>query len=115
MAEWSVLEMIRWGGFAGVAVGVVVIFFVSGEARDRVAWLTTTLFYVAVLSTFADLFLTVWNGSAPWTERFPRARVPLLVSFGFLAFMFGAGSLVSTFKTIGRLRGRSTSGADVVH
>ena len=108
MAEWSVLEMIRWGGFAGVFVGVVVIMFISGEARDRVAWLTTTLFYVAVLAMFVDFFLRVWNGSAPW-------RTPALVGLGFLAFTFGSGSLVSTFKTIGRLRSRSTSGADVVH
>jgi hypothetical protein len=93
-----------WVGVAAAALvalaWLVVSFLREGRPRRVVAWLGANALYLALVCFFANLLL----------RAHAEGRTAGLVGFGFLVAVFGIGLLVSLTKTVGALRGRSSSG-----
>ena len=72
-----------------------------GPGRAVIEWVATTGLFVALAGWFTGLALGAHADD----------RTLLLVPFGFLAALFGAGTLVSLFKTLAQARGRTSQPA----
>jgi hypothetical protein len=100
----SKMELIKVVGWAAVGIVALAWLFVSFRSPSRqrsiVEWIAAASLYLALLCFF--LFL------------FARARAEQqtlgVVAFGFLAAVFGAGTVVSVVKTLLEIRGRAPSG-----
>jgi O-antigen ligase len=98
------VSLLKIVGFASVSLLVIgwlaVSFLAPGKTRSRVAWVAATCMFLALLCFFVNLF-----------QNALRAESLLgTIAFGFLAALFVAGVVVSTFKTVGEFVGRSSTG-----
>jgi hypothetical protein len=93
-----------WIGVAAAAVvalaWLAVSFLRSARPRGIAAWIGADALYVVLFSFFVNLLL----------RAHAEGRTAGLVGFGILVAVFGLGLLVSLAKTLGALRGRSSSG-----
>lgn len=93
------------------AAGVVLVlwlaisFLPAGRGRASLEWLATTSLFLALGAWFIGLSL----------EARAAGRIWLLVPFAFLAFVFSAGLLVSTWRTCAHLLGRGAGAESATH
>ena len=101
MIDVALLKIV---GFTGLSLLVIawlaVSFLAPGKARARVAWVAATCMYLALLCLFTNLF----------QEAFHAESMLGMIAFGFLGAIFLCGVVVSSFKTVGELIGRSSAG-----
>jgi cytochrome b561 len=103
-AAGSKMELIKVVGWVAVGIVVLAWLFVSFRSPSRqrsiVEWIAAASVYLALLCFFLFLFV--------------RARADQqtlgVVAFGFLAAVFGTGTVVSVVKTLREIHGRAPSG-----
>ncbi len=87
---------------AGVAAlaWLVVSFSEPGGRRMVAEWIGTWALYVALLAFFLNLARSAWL----------QDRIVPLVAFGFLAAVFAAGTVLSSYRLVQVIRGRGATG-----
>ena len=100
MIDVALLKIVGFTSLALLVIGwLTVSFLAPGKARSRVAWVAATCMYLALLCLFTNLF----------QEAFHAESLLGMIAFGFLGAIFLGGVVVSTFKTVGELIGRSSA------
>ena len=101
MIDVSLLKIVGFTSLALLVIGwLTVSLLAPGKARSRVAWVAATCMYLALVCLFTNLF-----------QNALREESMLgMIAFGFLGAIFIGGVVVSTFKTVGELVGRSSAG-----
>ena len=101
MIEVSLLKIVGFSSLSLLVIGWLAISFLApGKIRSRVAWVAATCMYLALVCLFTNLF-----------QNALREESMLgMIAFGFLGAIFIGGVVVSTFKTVGELVGRSSTG-----
>jgi len=96
-----VLKIVGFSSLSLLVIGwLVVSFLAPGKARSRLAWVAATCMFLALLCLFTNLF-----------QNALREESMLgMIAFGFLGAIFIGGVVVSSFKTVGELLGRSSAG-----
>jgi hypothetical protein len=100
MSDWSPFSLVAAVGATILVIGwISIVILKPSPARDLLGWIGATALYLALASWFVGLSLEVWH----------EQRWALLVAFGFLAFMFSTGLLVSLYRTVLQIAGRSSA------
>jgi hypothetical protein len=100
----ALLKIVGFTSLALLAVAWLAISFLApGKARSRVAWVAATCMYLVLLCLFANLF----------QEALHAESLVGMIAFGFLGAIFLCGVVVSTAKTVGQFRGRSSRSGPV--
>lgn len=95
-----VLATIAIAAVAVVVIGWLAVSFLNpGAQRRRIEWIAATALYVALLAFFLNLL----------RRSIADDSLPGMIAFGFLAFMFACGFLVSTVRLVRVLAGRTTA------
>jgi len=90
---------------AACAAAVVVVawlavsFMSPGTQRRKIEWVGATGLFVALLALFVNLL----------RRAIATDSEAGMIAFGFLTFMFSCSLLVSMVRTVGALRGRTSS------
>jgi len=101
-----VLKVVGFASLSLLVIGwLVVSFLAPGRARSRVAWVSATCMYLALLCLFANLFQSALR----------EESMLGMIAFGFLGAVFIGGVVVSAVKTVGELIGRGSAGQPGVH
>ena len=101
MIDVSVLKIVGFSSLSLLVIGwLAVSFLAAGKIRSRVAWFAATFLYLALVCLFVNLF----------QNAFREESMLGMIAFGFLGAIFIGGVVVSTFKTVGELVGRSSAG-----
>ena len=101
MIDVALLKIVGFASLALLVIGwLTVSLLAPGKTRSRVAWFAATCMYLALVCLFTNLF-----------QNALREESMLgMIAFGFLGAIFIGGVVVSTFKTVGELVGRSSAG-----